>query len=358
MIPNYRQQVISMLQGPNNPSKPQTKKPFKAAIAQKAPILISFRLEGKSLGKASFYDHYTISSHTGFQTAIAKANHPEIQTKYLRDYISEQTVNIPYATLLPEINRPMPLVLNAYEQGGLLVIPGMTRDSYEMAPQKHTLRISFEQKLIADSLRRGRPIVAICAGSWTLWEALGGQTVAVKDHNYGGGMPRISTTGKMTHNKHVHDVKIVKGTLLQTAMGLPDIETDSVLPANSIHWKAPSDKTVPGNVEIAARSKNNPNVTIHTRQSTVMEPDEDIVEAFSSILGAPTIGFLWHPEAFESSSKTPVNQSNNAALLFMAKAGSAFEAKQNMLAQYKQKAQEVADVDVNGLQNIFEKLKI
>lgn len=349
--------MTTMIKGTPKKGK-APKKTFKPQPAPKAAIAISYRLEGTHLGKAAFYDHYTLASHTGFPTTIIHADNPSISTNQLKSYISTQTVNIPHTPIDATLARPVPLKLNAYTDGGLLFVPGMTRESYEKAPAIHRARIRFEKSVIKDALRRGRPILAVCAGSWTLWETLGGSIEEVTDHNYGGGMPRISETGKMTYNKHVHDVEISENTLLHTMLDLDDTEDENILPVNSIHWMAPSAQKIPENFEISATAKQNEDVSIQTRQQTEMSPEEDTVEAFTSKFGAPTAGILWHLEAFDWSSKKDADIANNNALLFMAKAGSAYQAKQKMLIDYKSKIQAVEDDTLEGLNNVFGKLKI
>lgn len=329
-----------------------------ASKPQKGVIAISYRLEGKHLGKASFYDHYTLQRHTGFPTAVLRAKNPEIKTKYLADYISAQTVNLPHSPLDKDLKRPIPVELESQLDGGLLFVPGMTRDSYEKKPYAHQVRVKFEKEVIQDALRRGRPILAVCAGTWTLWEALGGKINTVSDHNYGGGMPRISVTGKMTYNKHIHDVEIKTGTLLHDMMGFGGEVDNKILPANSVHWMAPDDSYIPDNFQISAVSKKNASVSIQTRQQNQMSPDEGTVEGFSSVLGAPIAGFVWHLEAFDWTSHNSADIANNQALLFMAKAGSAYRAKQNMLRDYKDKVQAIQAKDMNALSSVFGKMKI
>lgn len=314
-------------------------------ISEDAPIVISYRMEGKDPGKAAFYDHYTLQKHTHFETRITSADCPSIKVAHLNDYIKNQTNELPYSPNEPTIGKNVPLVIDNYALGGLLVIPGMTRDSYQKNPQTHQIRIQFEQEIIKDALLRGRPILAICAGSWTLFECLGGKIEEVNDHNYGSGMPRISAKGKMTYNVHVHDVQVIENTLLSSMMGLDNQSHLNLLPANSIHWMAPQKSSLPNNIEISALSKRNPTVSIKTRQSTPMRPDKNTVEAFSSQCGAPVVGFVWHPEAFDWSSLKFAEQANSKALLFMAKAGTAYQNKQKMLAQLKETQSEMFELE-------------
>ncbi|MCS5707963.1 hypothetical protein CC99x_003500 [Candidatus Berkiella cookevillensis] len=63
-------------------------------------------------------------------------------------------------------------------------------------------------------------------------------------------------------------------------------------------------------------------------------------------------------EAFDWSSKRDADVANNKALLFMAKAGSAYQAKQKMLADYKNQIKAVEEDTMEGLNHVFAKLKI
>tara|TARA_R110002110_G_scaffold415856_3_gene658488 strand:+ start:68262 stop:69293 length:1032 start_codon:yes stop_codon:yes gene_type:complete len=325
---------------------------------EKAPVVISYRLEGKHLGKAAFYDAYTLANHTGFPVSFVHSEDDSIKDKYLLDYIKTQTINIPHVTMNPASGRPEPATLDSYKKGGLLVIPGMTRESYEKTPPVHNIRMKFEKSIIDDALRRGRPILAICAGSWTLWEALGGTLVSVDGHNYGGGMPRINAKGTMTYNVHIHDVRVKKNSLLHTAMALGNSQQERLLPANSIHWMAPNSESLPSNFEVSATARKSPSVLLKTRQKTVMTPDDNTVEAFSSLHGVPILGFVWHPEAFDFKKNSGAELSNSKALLFMAQAGSAYKAKQDMLNDYKAVAAKVELNEVDALEKVFLNMKL
>lgn len=340
-----------------NNNADNNKKKFVPPNPKKESIAISYRLEGNHLGKAAFFDHFTLQKHTGFPTAVIHSSDTKIKVEHLKDYISTQTIDLPHSPIDTNTERPIPIELESYLDGGLLFVPGMTRDSYEKKPSVHQIRMTFENEVLKDALRRGRPILAVCAGTWTLWEALGGNIKVVSDHNYGGGMPRISAKGKMTYNKHIHDVVVKAGTLLQDMMALGEYVDERTLPVNSIHWMAPDDSHVPDNFEISAVSKKNANVSIQTRQQTEMSPDENTVEGFSSVLGAPIAGFVWHLEAFDWSSESLADVANNKALLFMAKAGSAYKAKQDMLSEYKDKIQS-DQKDIDSLSNDFLKIKL
>lgn len=357
--------MLQSAQKPHNDEKATLK--YGLDNNKKPEILISYRMEGKEAGKGAYYDHHTVQHHTGYPTATILSTNHVIKAKNLKDYISNQTTRLPHSPVDATLLKPVPTQAQSYSQGGgLLFIPGMTRDSYENNPSTHKARISFEKQVIKDALNRGRPIIAVCAGSWTLWESAWEliedkkeiATVAVEDHNYGAGMPRIGAHGTMTHNKLVHDVVVEPDTLLQKAMGLGNTPVDRQLSVNSIHWRAPDASKTPTNFTIVAKAHQNQNIVIQTRQATVMTPEANTVEAFETKHGAPVIGIEWHPEAFDWTQKTSPDLPNRKCLLFMAKAGHAFSAKQEMIKEFKETVQSVRVDEVDDLENVFNYLKI
>ena len=322
-----------------------------------AGIVISYRTEGKEPGKAAFFDAYTFASHSGFKVCFAASSHPDVKQKHLADYIQTQTFNIPNALVDATIRRPLPVFVANPNAGGLLILPGMTRDSYEKNPSLHQHRMAFETGLLKESLRRGRPILAVCAGSWTLWEALGGSITKVEHHNYTT-MPRINAKGKMTYNVHVHDIVVQDDSLLADALDLDSGKRGRSLPVNSIHWMAPTRSKIPAGFQVAATAKTNPSVDLKTRQSTPMTPVQDTVEAFSSTTGAPVFGIQWHPEAFDFNKKSGADAQNTSAIVFMAKAGTAYKCKQEMLGEFKDMTAKAKGPDPDSLANVFKKLAI
>ena len=312
-------------------------------------ISISFRMEGKeSLGKAAFYDHYTLQKHTGFQTKVVSSPDKAINTDVLFDYISSK----------PNFMKHTPLTSSSID-GGLLYIPGMTRDSYNKQSNSHKVRIEFEKNIIKDALLRGQPILAVCAGSWTLWEAMGGKIKSVADHNYGGGMPRISNKNKITHNKAVHRLELCRDTLPYNIF-TNNYEVDLInISVNSHHWMAPDELTTPENIEISARAIKDPEITIKTRQGIKMEPEENITEAFTTIYGAPVMGIQWHPEAYNWNCSANNDLFNHKILTFMAQSGKAYQAKQVLLEELKDKFKPPLEKEDDSLNDLFKnKLKL
>src|SRR5690606_27411041 len=107
-----------------------------------AYIAISYRTEGKELGKGAFFDHYTLQQQTNFPTAIIQSDDPLLKKdKYLSDYASSQAIGLPHSSLNIGIGKPLPPIIE-YHDGGLLFIPGMTRDSFDTNPRSHQVRMT------------------------------------------------------------------------------------------------------------------------------------------------------------------------------------------------------------------------
>jgi gamma-glutamyl-gamma-aminobutyrate hydrolase PuuD len=234
----------------------------------------------------------------------------------------------------------------------------MTRESEGTETGFHPARMQFERQALRQAMLQGRPVVALCAGSWQLWQAAGGQLTEVADHNYGGGMPRVQPSGKVGYNKQIHDVVVDEFSLLRVAMGLGQSAAARRLGVNSIHWKAPSESNIPRNFQVVARSEANQSLQIKTRQGNLMQPQSGTVEAFESCHGAPMIGFAWHPEAYDWSSESPEERPHTRVLQYMAKAGTTYQLKQTLNAEFQSKVSKVTHNTLEGLSNAFKKLHV
>ena len=185
---------------------------------------------------------------------------------------------------------------------------------------------------------RGQPILAVCAGSWRLWEALGGKLEEVSDHSYGGGMIRLNEMGKIGYNKQIHRIKVESNTLLNDIMNISK-ETDRPS-VNSVHWKAPSEKKIPSLVRVSAKAVADNKIAPNTRQGTQMKPQNDTIEAFENQYGAPLLGIQWHPEAYTKNDSDEMTPDKHIAILeFMAKAGQAYHHKRLMLKELEEVTQ-------------------
>lgn len=312
-----------------------------------SPIDISYRPDGKEEGKGAFYDHYTVQKSTKHETCLVKS--PNAESK-LHQYVKQQTFNLPYGTEDDESKKNIPPIKNGWNKnGGLLFIPGRAKDSNDQEREK------LELEMIRQARLQGRPILSVCAGSWRLWEAYGGQTKEVQDHNYNGGMLRLNNDGVVTYNVQVHGVKIKSKTLLLSIMRQTPAKS-IIETVNSVHWLAPDDKVKPKLpkdeqkkdhvralyklLKVSGRAVVDQDISLNTRQGKKMSPEEETVEAFETLFGAPVIGVLWHPEAYcrykGKDKKISQHSEQRGILEFMAKAGDAYAARKRMTAEFKE----------------------
>ncbi len=256
-------------------------------------IAISYRDEGN--GKGAFFDHLTVRHMTSWSTQLVTDE--SIPTTPFASYLNSREANSDYG--LPGNSNLPDTSPNYAENAAFIFIPGYTRDSDTKQPPNHVKRLKYEKDLIRKAKYRGQPILAVCAGSWTLWESFGGTLKAVADHNYGGAMPRMSTSSaQVCNNKMIHDIETVRNSFVHNAMFSKKsiINSTSV---NSVHWNAVDDLSLvhTNNLKISANSKRNDAIAPKSRQSELMKP-ESCVEAFETIHGTPMVGIQWHLEAF------------------------------------------------------------
>ncbi len=260
---------------------------------------ISYREDGH--GKGAFFDHFAVRKMTGWISNIIAA--PNADTTTLASYINYRAGNNKYG--LPA-NENLPEQANDYGiDAAFIFIPGYSRESDKQKSPIHTARLGNEALLIRKAIYRGQPILAVCAGSWTLWQAYGGDLIQVNDHNYGGGMPRLSAdSAGVCNNKMLHRVRPKAGTLLAQAMSKQP-ETIQDIPVNSTHWQAldPQSKLISKNVQVNACSIKDNNLAPNSRQGLQINPDY-CVEGFETIHGVPMIAVQWHPEAFNPDQHT------------------------------------------------------
>lgn len=288
---------------------------------------ISFRNEAH--GKGAFFDHFTLRKMTGQETVIVKDT--AASTVEFASYINSregdpQKYTLPLRAGLPET------LENFGETAGFIFIPGYTRDSDSKQPAEHRARLAFEKRLIEKARYRGQPVLAVCAGAWTLLDAYGIGVHEVDDHNYGGAMPRLSTQGaRVCNNKMIHRVEIAESSHLAHAMRVN--ENPQV---NSVHWKAASegDFLEESQLAPAASSVRDDAIAPNSRQQAQMQP-EDCVEAFETKRGVPMLGIQWHPEAFNP---TDANAAPHQAIFnFMAKTANTYLNRRRVNQEFKDK---------------------
>ncbi len=299
----------------------------------KSPIAISYRDEGN--GKGAFYDHYTIRRIT--QTLTVMGTTPAIPTTAFANYLNYRAGHNEFGlslnTNLPE-SHP-----SVFEYAGLLFIPGRARETEDKRPAVHEARTKHEQKLIREAVLHGQPILAVCAGSWQLWEYFGGHTVNVTDHNYGAGMPRILNNGKVGYNKQIHRIKINAHSLLAASMGYTAATVQQARPSvNSVHWAAPDTNSTPDALTVTAYSVRDDSIAPNSRQGGTMAVQANTAEAFETKHGAPILGVQWHPEAYNVDDKASMSSKNQLSVLqYMAEAGHTYQNRRRVVQELKDK---------------------
>lgn len=303
-----------------------------------SPIEIPYRDEGN--GQGPFYDHYTLQRATGYPTLIGRTG---ITVRELSRTVEQNQYSLPYGDKKYSRKNIPPECWYPGEDKGLLVITGRARDTEQKRPEVYKERKEYETAAIKNALRTGRPILAICAGSWRLLEVCGGQTVDVKGHCNRSGMPRKIANGTIGYNMEVHRIQIEPTSFLAEAMGYiksqealaqnPNIRIQPAV--NSVHWAAPSRRNFPGYLRVAASSLRDDQIAPELHKTgNQFEVEANTIEAFESQFGAPVFGIQWHPEAYE---KNATGQPHHRLLKYCAQAGETYAARQRMLREYKVK---------------------
>ena len=280
-------------------------------------VVISYRDEGR--GSGAFFDHYTIQASTGKRTKIAISLNENVND--LISHIHERSEHF-LKNGSPDVKYPDRLVPERIDQdpddAGLLIIPGRSRQVENKRPLYHKLRTERERELIAKAIRTGQPILAICAGSWSLWNYFGGKTKEVSHHACRR-MPAIKASdGKIGWNIQVHRLTIENGSMLSNFTG-----NKKKPKVNSVHWLAPDEVTTPKGVTVCARSKKDGAIA-----PSNMNTEDASVEAFETTDGAPVLGVQWHPEAYNSRKGGNFNILRNMAL-----SGDVYKIKRRMLRE-------------------------
>jgi gamma-glutamyl-gamma-aminobutyrate hydrolase PuuD len=209
--------------------------------------------------------------------------------KLLERHMEKITYCLPIDLPLQEVSLLDP---QAMEYTGLVLIPGSAKNNY--TPQ----RIQLERECIRQALLRGQPILAVCAGCWSLWNCLTNLgTREVRDH-CNARMMHLGRDGNVVNNPAIHTVNIEQTSLLGTLMEPQN------LAVNSVHWEAVNATETAAvqdaRVRISAWSSTPTDPERKNRQCQVMKPETGCVEAFERTTGAPVIGIQWHPEAYNS----------------------------------------------------------
>lgn len=306
-----------------------------------APVVIPYRDDG--YGGGAFYDHYAMQLITGTATVIPPPKEEEDVKKSLRHLIfhlqNHVTHNLKFGKVEQTSRRNIPEIMESFDNNlGLLVIPGVARNTMEKRTEEFDLRVNAQKKLVKQALLIGQPILGICGGSWMLWEAFDGKIRDVKGHNCRSGMPRIKdSTGKIGHNIQVHRIKIEEDAfILKAAL---DMQTPLPydLPVNSVHWKAPDDTEMPDFYIVSARSVKDDEIAPHKKDDKKVCPEENTVESFESQSGAPILGIQWHAEAYTNNANKEWHPEKQQHLLkYMVQAGQAFKSRRNLVKEFSE----------------------
>lgn len=305
-----------------------------------APVQISYRSDQGKRMHGAFFDHYVIRMISNHETEVLKSEESSISS--FTSFIQSSTLALGINDAKGDRIIPSMATHNT-DQQGLLFIPGCTRDNESAA------RSRFEQQIIKDAMHCGRPILAICAGSWQLWQAYGGKVREIKDHLYSS-MPYILTGGRIGNNKQIHRIVIQHDSLTKALLNPKDLKALEADPSvNSVHWRAPDEKSVPEQLLVSAYSKADEDIAPNSRQSKKMEAEEKTIEAFESKHGAPTLGIQWHPESYYEKTLGNEEKRQLNIIQYMAKAGDSYRAKRVMLKEFEEKFKPSTSLVTQGL---------
>jgi gamma-glutamyl-gamma-aminobutyrate hydrolase PuuD len=326
-----------------------------------SPVTIVHREDGHGTG--AFWDHYTTQKMTGRNTL---AVHPDAVTPSIVTHAANGNRGHNYRGAMPSSD-PLPLPSEVGGGSGLLMIAGgnagleseQSRRHKDHTPTgdaavRHGHRQALERELLRQARLTGRPVLAVCGGSWRLLETFGGQTRLVDPNTHQSRqMPYLRADGQVGGGSHIqeHGVRFATSTsILSGAMqtgGQP-------LPANvnSVHWAvaderrpreltgverlAPSSSTEPGRqmLQVTARGATEQERPYQGLSSTELQQrHRNAVEAFETRHGAPMLGLQWHPEAYNPDQ--PEYHANRNVMNFMARAGDAYEARRLTLRQFR-----------------------
>jgi gamma-glutamyl-gamma-aminobutyrate hydrolase PuuD len=255
-----------------------------------------------------------------------------MMSTYLVDEIRTMWTADPIARRLTPLHDELPTDLvrthapwSCDTDAGLLFVPGEERKRVDSPGLEDRQRHQLQASVLKEALHTGRPVLAVCEGAIHLWRAIHPQTaerdllVNVRGHT-ARCMPYLKSENStdIGHNVIMHGVAVEDDTLLAAALLLPRstvhdeasrLPNNMVLEANSVHWHAPNPDLATC-CRIGARS-------VHVRSQTAQQ---NVIESFELPHGAPVLGTMWHPEAFN----TPFYRQ---LITFMAHAGSAWHAR-------------------------------
>lgn len=160
-------------------------------------------------------------------------------------------------------------------------------------------------------------------------------------------MLRLSSTSlQITHNVQVHDICVLRHSLLEAGLLAPPVNLgrEIKISVNSVHDKSIDPSTVPSHMRthliVSAISAVNPDIVTKTRhrndegEPKYMMPEENSAEAFEMAYGAPVLGAQWHPEGYNLLGDKVAHHHINL-IIYMTKSGDTFAMKKNLLKEFK-----------------------
>jgi gamma-glutamyl-gamma-aminobutyrate hydrolase PuuD len=359
--------------------------------------------------QGTFYDLFTLGNISGVQILVSFPENitQEEKAKFERLF-TQYTNQMPYTFLGDSPYwRPSapnsPLERLSLHPGsisspasaknyGVLFIPGRIRDL-----EFDVNRALHEIILIRKALLTGQPILALCAGSWRLWEvyatlltnpnfndfgynaesrtydiaqlqnALVSNSARyltdVKDHSSSRMICLSTTNAKTNYNIQIHSVKIQPSTRLAQATKIITQYNGNIIPeldVNSVHWKAIkaeviepayssilkrhielfyTDTTRPVSnklIKICAISSHNKQaIQTKNRAGVVMNPEINTIEAYEVQHGSPLFGIQWHPEGYNANDNQASFHRN--IIRYMVQAGKAYCNKRKVITALKEK---------------------
>lgn len=313
-------------------------------LGNPAPAGVTIAHREDARGAGAFWDHFTV------RRALDRATTASYHAHQNTDIVpNPEGKGGRYSGPMPGGNPPV----HTDEGQGLLFIPGgnygletekPTRDPAHrpsgdaMTRQGH--RAEHERELLRRARLTGRPVLAVCGGSWRLLEAFGGTTRRVQTHTHQTRiMPYLTTTGQIARVASEHPITILPDTMLSKVFRSKQGDVPGIV--NTAHWAVAEEprrgvlagvdtEPVPP-LAVSARA---PSSTPPYMGDGTEERNWGSVEGFETTHGAPMMGIQWHPEAYNPGDLH--TEANRSILSWMAKAGDAYEARRHFAQLFEE----------------------
>ena len=173
--------------------------------------------------------------------------------------------------------------------------PDVTKKPDNFKAKEASSRDSFESKLIETAMNRCIPVLAVCAGSWRLLEAFGGQVRELSKKD-----AKIHRNKNKLWSTH-HEIEVeadARGLMKEAAADKTIFQG-----ANTTHWAVADAKQGSlVNRHNPTKASNNSPTRERLQASKLLqviakEPSLGTVEGFESQFGIPIMGAQWHPES-------------------------------------------------------------